>query len=55
MQEKNPQVVTRQTNRDTGLNTIMVPCQLSYGTEKKLWIIFIGIKKSRIVGSSTHT
>lgn len=39
----------------TGLNSIVVPCQFSYGPEKKSWINFIGINKSRIICSSTNT
>lgn len=48
MQENIHEVITRQTKRDTELNTIVVPFHLSSGTENNFWIIFI--KKLHLQG-----
>lgn len=49
MQENIHEVITRQTKRDTELNTIVVPFHLSSGTENNFWIIFI--KKLHLQGA----
>lgn len=49
MQENIHEVITRQTKRDTELNTIVVPFHLSSDTENNFWIIFI--KKLHLQGA----